>query len=103
MEAKLLSDMERGAKAEKLLKDPFLTEAFAAVKAALHESIDECPLRDTDGLVTLRLQLKALQNVRSYLESALRDGKLAAEQIRRSEAQVANLSDFKRPYWRAEA
>ena len=103
MEAKFLSEMERGAKAEKLLNDPFLVEALAAVKTAIHDSIDRCPIRDTEGLIALRLQLKALEHVKAYLETALRDGKLAAEQIRREQTQVTHLSDFKRPYWRAEA
>lgn len=102
-ELKLRKDMERGAKAEKLLNDPMLSEAFQAVKDRIHEAIELCPLRDVDGLVSLRLQLKSLEFIKGYLETTLRDGKLAAEQIRRSHEATPVLSDFRHRHWRARA
>lgn len=102
-EIKARAAIERGAKAEKLLRDPFLVEALDTVHQALHDAIDHVGLRDTEGLVSLRLQLKALATVKGYLETALRDGKFAAEQIQRDMRRVPDLSDFRSSDWRARA
>lgn len=107
-EQKYRKDMERGAKAEKLLQDSFLTEAFKQVNNSIHQSIEECPLRDVEGLVSLRTQLKCLEFIKGYLETALRDGNFAAEQVKRGERERAplKLSDIRplsHPDWRARA
>lgn len=74
-------DLEQGAKAEKLLKDETLAEAFENVRQAIFQKIEQTPLRDHEGLADLRRMLKLLRDVRANLERALRDGKLAAREL----------------------
>jgi hypothetical protein len=71
----------RGQRVERLLADDDLQAAFANVRAAILDKIEQTPVRDTEGLVQLRLMLKLLKDVRASLELAVRDGKLAAVQI----------------------
>lgn len=87
-------DLDRGAKAEKLLADPMLVEAFDCVARAIHERWETCPLRDHDGAHELKLQLKLLNDVRANLEQAVADGKLAAAalKIQRRELSPADYS-----------
>lgn len=75
-------DVERGRKADRLLQDPMLNEAFDLVHQAIHERWEACPLRDRDGAHELRLQLKTLNDVRANLEQAIQDGKLAAAELK---------------------
>ena len=78
----LEQDLERGDRAEKLLKDETLTNAFKAVHQAIHDKIDQTPIRDAEGLTQLRLMLKLLSDVRANLEQAVRGGKLAAADLK---------------------
>lgn len=75
-------DLERGSRAERLLKDETLSNAFQAVHQAIHDRIDQTPIRDTEGLTQLRLMLKLLADVRANLEQAVRGGKLAAAELK---------------------
>ena len=77
----LQADIDRGAKAERLLADPLLVEAFDCVAQAIHEAWADCPLRDKEGAHELKLQLKLLGDVRANLERAVADGKLAAAEL----------------------
>ena len=71
-------EIERGARAERLLKDPLLSEAFESVRQAIFAKIEETPLRDRDALHEWRLMLKLLRDVRANLEQAVQGGKYAA-------------------------
>lgn len=77
----LEADRERGHKAEKLLNDPLLKDAFTLVAQAIHERWEAAPLRDRDGAHELKLMLKLLNDVRATLERAIADGKLAAAEL----------------------
>lgn len=66
----------RGVRAEKLLKDPLLNEAFDAVKTAFHKAWEASPVRDVEGREKLFLMIKAANDARSHLEQAIRDGKV---------------------------
>lgn len=90
----LQDDIDRALKAEKLLSDPLLDQAFRDVEGAIHERWAECPLRDREGAHELKLQLKLLSDVRANLERAVADGKLAAHELeaRRRESTPAEFS-----------
>ena len=79
-----LSDREamaRASKAQALLNDPELNAAFEAVKNSIHDRIDACPIRDVDGLVSLRLQLKLLNDVKANLQSVVSTGKVIQDRL----------------------
>lgn len=95
----LEDDRDRGAKAERLLNDPTLSEAFDLVRVAIVDQWAACPIRDKDGAHELKLMLKLLGDVRANLERAIADGKLAAvelENINRRETPA----DFRATYLR---
>ena len=70
--------IDRAQKAQKLLDDPVLGEAFAAVRHAIFDQIEQTPIRDRDALHEWRLMLKLLRDVRANLDEAIRNGKLVA-------------------------
>lgn len=78
----LEAEVERGQRAQHLLDDPLLTEAFDLVRQAIHERWEAAPIRDQEGAHELKLQLKLLNDVRANLEQALSDGKLAAAELK---------------------
>jgi hypothetical protein len=89
----LAADIDRGAKAHRLLSDPMLTEAFTLVAQAIHEAWETAPVRDTEGQHLLKLQLKLLGDVRANLEQAVTDGKLASIEYERR--NTPTLADFR--------
>ncbi len=90
----LQKDVERGARANALLEDPLLKEAFQSVEQAIHEKWAECPLRDKEGAHGLRLMLKLLGDVRAVLESTVADGKVAAAELERLNRRVLSPAQW---------
>jgi hypothetical protein len=73
-----LSDViQRAERVHKLLNDPELISAFENTKQAIFQKIEVTPIRDTEGLMQLRLCLKLLSDVRANLVRVLNDGKVA--------------------------
>lgn len=68
--------LHRATRAEKLLKDDLLKEAFELVKKALMQKWEASPVRDKEGREYLFLMIKATNDARGYLEQAIRDGKV---------------------------
>ena len=75
-------DLAKASKAASLLNDETLMGAFANVRQAIFDKIETTPLRDDEGLKQLRIMLKLLKDVKSNLEQALRNGKMAAEELK---------------------
>lgn len=78
--------LERANRAEKLINDPLLTEAFDHLRSQIIANIENAPIRDHEGVHECLLMLKLLPGVRSYLKQALNDGKIviaALEEKRR--------------------
>lgn len=90
----LQSDVERGARAKQLLEDPLISEAFESVRNAIHERWEVTPLRDTQGAHELHLMLKLLGDVRTVFETAVDDGKMAAEELKRLNRNVISPKEF---------
>jgi hypothetical protein len=84
----LQSDLDRGQKAERLVKDPMLAEAFELVRQAIHDQWENAPIRDHDGAHELKLMLKLLGDVRANLEHAIADGKIAALELQRQNSRT---------------
>lgn len=73
--------LSRAAKAAALLADPEMQAAFAAVREALRDQMEACPIRDAEGFMALRLQLKLLGDLRANIESVMNTGKLVQHRI----------------------
>lgn len=78
----LEADITAGTRAQRLLEDDLLSKAFADVRGAIIERWESAPIRDTEGQHELKLMLRILSDVRSNLELAVMNGKLAAEELR---------------------
>lgn len=94
----LHEEVDRGAKAEKLLNDPILDEAFALVRSAIVEKWETTPLRDRDGAHELKLMLKLLGDVRANLEQAVADGKLAAAELKQQAHRALSPAEYTAAY-----
>ena len=80
-EIKLVGESERGARAERLLNDDMLQEAFLKVEDGIVQKWKESPIRDVEGQTTLRLLHKCLNDVRGYIKEVAETGKLANVQL----------------------
>lgn len=78
----LETDITAGNRAQRLLDDEVLTKAFADVRVAIFERWESAPIRDTEGQHELKLMLRILTDVRSTLELAVMNGKIAADELR---------------------
>ena len=94
----LNAEVDRGAKAEKLLNDPILDEAFGLVRTAIIEKWEVTPLRDRDGAHELKLMLKLLGDVRANLEQAVADGKLAAAELKQQARRDQSPAEYTAAY-----
>lgn len=89
---KVYQDLDRGARAEKLLNDPLLVESFQTLRETILSGIEATPLRDVEGAEKLRIMLKLLKDLRHNIDKVVQDGKLAKVEIERN----SKLSFFKR-------
>jgi hypothetical protein len=80
----LEADVIEGRKAQALLEDPTLKKAFDDVDTAIVDRWKAAPLRDADGAHELKLMHKLLWDVWANLELSVSNGKLAAEELKRS-------------------
>lgn len=80
MEAdKDIKAVSRAQQAERLLKDPLLSEAFEKVRQAILAKFEQSPVRDSEGREHLFKMLKALNDARGYLEQAIQDAKVVLD------------------------
>lgn len=89
----LESDVDRGQRAERLMNDPLLIEAFGTVKQAIVDGWESAPIRDVEGHHELKLMMKLLGDVRAHLERAVADGKLAAMEL--NSRRKLTLAEFR--------
>lgn len=88
--------IERANRAEKLVNDPMLKEAFVTLRAKLHQNIEAAPIRDKAGVHECRLMLKIMTSVEKYLESVLRDGQIVLHRLEERKKHARALEDEKR-------
>lgn len=91
----LEADLDRGTRAERLLSNPLLIEAFDLVRNAIIARWEDAPIRDKEGAHELKLQLKLLSDVRANLEQAVADGKLAAAELKTQQRRELSPAEFK--------
>lgn len=77
----LRKDLDRAARAERLLSDELLTEAFMALEDAYIEHWRNSKVLDADGREKLWQAVQIVGKVRSHLERAINDGKFAAAEL----------------------
>jgi len=97
----LETQVDRGVRAERILNDPLVVDAFNVVAATLHAAWEAAPIRDREGQHELKLMLKLLSDLKGYFDLAISDGQLAAEEIRSREQSKHAYSpaQWKREYY----
>ncbi|MCX5581481.1 hypothetical protein [Kaistia terrae] len=80
-EIELRRDVERAARAEALINDTLLSEAFTTLKATYLEAWEASHLRDTEGRERLFQAVKLVGSVQSHLVIILSDGQLAKHEL----------------------
>ena len=80
-EGKLAVAMARAARAQALIEDELLQEAFAALEARYVEEWRASQFRDTDARERLWQAVNVLRKVKDHLGRMLADGRLAQREI----------------------
>ncbi len=80
-EARRSADLARRARAEELLSNELLQEAFAALEARYGEEWRTTQFRDTDARERLWQAVNVLRKVKDHLAKIVSDGRLAQREI----------------------
>lgn len=89
----LLKQMEQAARAKSVLDDDAFKNAYGAVRAAILEQWEQCPIRDREGAHELKLMLKVHTDIGKHLQKAVDDGKFAAEELKRDKTFSQRLAE----------
>ena len=80
-EAQFNLEVERGAQAERILKNPLVRDALELIESKVIEKWKTSPLADDKTQTMLRMQMHAIQLFRTYFEDAVQTGQLAATEL----------------------
>ncbi len=83
MSAKLEASVERGIQAHSLLSSPIVMEAFQALQDKYMETWKNTVGAESEAREKLWLACKIVDDVRNHLTFAVRDGKIAQQDIER--------------------
>lgn len=92
-EHKLRKQMEDGARARTVLDSDAFQSAYKAVRDAILEQWESCPIRDREGAHELKLMLKVHTDLGKHLQKAVDDGKFAAEELKRDKTFSQRLAE----------
>lgn len=81
-EHKLLREQDRALGADALLKNDLFNEALESIERDLIEAWKSALPRDTDGRERIWAAIQQLGKIKGYIETVLRDGKLASAQLK---------------------
>ena len=93
-ELKLRQQVDRGLKAESLLRDPFIQEAFDLVESHILQKFKDAPIRDEEGVIKAKQLLHAFSLVKGAFESAIKDGEAAKLRLDPKKMGVPFLQDI---------
>ena len=82
-EDKLSQARAKAQRAQNLLDNELLKEAYAKLEAELVDAWIKTPPRDTDGRERCWAAVQANRKHRDYLESVVNDGKLASAELKK--------------------
>jgi hypothetical protein len=93
-ESKLRDEASRGLRAQALIDDELLREAFQMLRTRYTNEWAESPARDSEGREKLWLMLKLLSAVDAHLSEVLTTGKLAATQLEQERTRLQRTKDW---------
>jgi hypothetical protein len=89
-EAKVRERQARGERAEALLRNELLNDAFEHLETQFIDAWKNSPVSDTDSRERLYQLCQNLSAVRGYLQSVVTDGKLAKSQLDELQSRPRN-------------
>ena len=89
----LRKQMEAAARAKSVLEDDAFKAAYNAVRAAILDQWENCPIRDREGAHELKLMLKVHTDIGKHLQKAVDDGKFAAEELKQDKSFSQRLKE----------
>jgi hypothetical protein len=81
-ESKLSQDAVKGVRAQRLLEDDILVEAFTSLESAYTAAWRSTTIDDVSGREKLFLAINVVGKVRDHLTSVVNNGKLASTELR---------------------
>ena len=85
--------MEAGARASGVLTDDAFVKAYGAVRQAIVDQWENCPIRDREGAHELKLMLKLHTDLGKHLQKAVDDGRFAAEELKKDKTFSQKLAE----------
>ena len=90
---KLRKQMEEGTRAKSVLTDDAFVKAYGAVRQAIVEQWENCPIRDREGAHELKLMLKIHTDLGKHLQKAVDDGRFAAEELKKDKTISQRIAE----------
>lgn len=94
----LLTQIERGKKADRLLQDEMFVEAFDSVEQHILKMFRTAPIRDEEGIVKAKYLLHLLGLVKGAVTQVVRTGQLAEQQL---EERRRGVKQYLGDVWRS--
>lgn len=92
-EFKLRKQMEEATRAKTVLDSEGYQSASKAVRDAIIEAWEQCPIRDREGAHELKLMLKIHKDIEGHMRKAVEDGKFAAEELKRDKTIAQRIQE----------
>jgi hypothetical protein len=89
----LRKQVEQGVRAKSVLDSDAFQNAFQAVRQAIVDQWENCPIRDREGAHELKLMLKIHTDLGKHLQKAVADGEFAAEELKRDKTFTQKLTE----------
>lgn len=80
-------EVVRGRRAQALLRDPLIVEAFKEMEAAFYRAFRNTGPMDHETLVHIRLLIKCLDEFQEYFQTILQTGRLTSLNLRETELE----------------
>lgn len=81
-EGKLRDQVDRAARAETLLREPMITEAFETLEKEFVTAWKQSAIADQDARENIYQLLQALEAFKGHFAKVLEDGRLAEERLK---------------------
>ena len=92
-EEKLLKDKEAGFRAKTVLDNQAFIDAYQAVRDAIIDSWERCPIQDKDVAHELKLMLKIHKDLGGHLRKAVENGEFAAKELARDKTLPQRIAE----------
>ena len=86
----------RGRRAQRLLRDPLIVEAFEELDRAFYRAFQDTQPTDTSTLVHIRLLIKCLAEFKEFFEVVIQTGQITEANVKFGEKEELDLESLER-------